>query len=130
MKRDELQERTKRFALRVLKLIEHLPKTIAGRVRRQSAREECYFGRSELRGNATGMLRDNEFASKLGVVAEESDESLYWLELIRDGHFISQKRIAPLILEANELTAIFTTGRRTSSQNQTSTIKPQTPSPP
>jgi four helix bundle protein len=129
MKRDELQERTKSFALRVLKLIEHLPKTIGGRVlANQLARSATSVG-ANYRAACRGRSRA-EFASKLGVVAEESDESLYWLELIRDGHFISQKRIAPLILEANELTAIFTTGRRSSGQNQTSTIKPQTSSPP
>jgi len=67
-----------------------------------------------------------EFASKLGIVAEEADESLYWLELIRDGNFIGQKRIAFLLSEADELTATFTSGRRSASRPQPSTIKPQT----
>jgi four helix bundle protein len=125
MKRDELQERTKSFALRVLKLIEHLPKIIGGRVlANQPARNAGSVG-ANYRAACRARSRA-EFALQLGTVAEESDESLYWLELIRVGHFISQKRIAPLIFEANELTAIFTTGCRTSSQNQTSTIKPQT----
>src|SRR3981189_2913588 len=108
MKRDELQERTKSFALRALKLIEHLPKTIGGRVlANQLARSATSVG-ANYRAACRARSRA-EFASKLGVVAEASDESLYWLELIRDGHFISQKRIAPLILEleADELTAIF-----------------------
>jgi hypothetical protein len=59
-------------------------------------------------------------------VAEEADESLYWLELIRDGNFVPEKPIASLVSEADELTAIFTAGRRTSSRNQTSNIKHQT----
>jgi hypothetical protein len=62
-------------------------------------------------------------------VAEEADESLYWLELIRDGNFIGDKRITPLVSEADELTAIFTSGRRSASRPQPSTIKPQTSSP-
>jgi len=96
MKKAELQERTKKFALRA------------------NYRAAC-------RAHSPA-----EFSSKLGTVAEEADESLHWLELIRDGGFIPEKRIAPLLAEADELTAIFTAGRRTSSKNQTSNIKPQT----
>ncbi len=104
MKTAELQERTKSFALRVLNLIERLPNTIGGSVlANQIARR-----------------------SKLGTVAEEADESLYWLELIRDGKFVSGKRIASLVSEADELTAIFTSGRRSASRPQPSKIKPQT----
>jgi hypothetical protein len=60
-------------------------------------------------------------------VAEEADESLYWLELIRDGNFIPVKSVASLVSEADELTAIFTSGRRSASrpQHQTSNLKPQ-----
>jgi four helix bundle protein len=59
------------------------------------------------------------------VVAEEADESVYWLELLRDAEIMSDSKIGPLLNEANELTAIFTSSRRTSSRNQTSNIKPQ-----
>ena len=69
-----------------------------------------------------------EFASKLGTVAEEADENLYWLELIRDGNFVPEKRIASLVSEGDELTAIFTSGRRSASRPQPSKIKPQTSS--
>jgi four helix bundle protein len=124
----ELQQRTKSFALRVLKLIEHLPNTIGGRIlANQLARSGTSVGvnyRAACRARSRA-----EFASKLGTVAEEADESLYWLELIRDGDFIGDKRIAPLVSEADELTAIFTSGRRSASRPQPSTIKPQTSSP-
>jgi hypothetical protein len=65
----------------------------------------------------------------LGTVAEEADESLFWLELIDEGKFIPQKKVASLLIEADELTAIFTSGRRSASRLQPSKIKPQT-SPP
>jgi four helix bundle protein len=124
MKSAELQQRTNGFALRVLKLIEQLPNTIGGRVlANQVARSATSVG-ANYRAACRARSRA-EFASKLGTVAEEADESLYWLELIRDGNFVSEKRIATLISEADELTAIFTAGRRTSSKNQTSKIKPQ-----
>src|SRR5207247_2941620 len=124
----ELQQRTKTSALRVLKLIEHLPKTIGGRIlANQLARSGTSVG-ANYRAACRARSRA-EFASKLGTVAEEADESLYWLELIRDGDFIGDKRIAPLVSEADELTAIFTSGRRSASRPQPSTIKPQTSSP-
>ena len=123
MKSAELQQRTKGFALRVLKLIEQLPNTIGGRVlANQVARSATSVG-----ANYRARSR-SEFASKLGTVAEEADESLYWLELIRDGNFVPEKKLASLVSEADELTAIFTAGRRTSSNNQTSKIKHQTSS--
>ena len=125
MKSPELQERTKKFALRVLNLIEHLPDTIRGRVvANQLARSATSVGanyRAECRGRSRA-----EFASKLGTVAEEADESLYWLELIHDGEMIPQKKVISLLREADELTAIFTSGRRSASRPQPSKIKPQT----
>jgi four helix bundle protein len=127
MKSAELQQRTKVFALRVLKLIEQLPYTIGGRVlANQVARSATSVG-ANYRAACRARSRA-EFASKLGTVAEEADESLYWLELIRDGNFVPEKKLASLVSEADELTAIFTAGRRTSSKNQTSKIKHQTSS--
>jgi four helix bundle protein len=123
----ELQQRTKDFALRVLNLIEHLPNTIGGRVlANQLARSATSVG-ANYRAACRARLRA-EFASKLGTVAEEADESLYWLELIQGGDFVPQKRIASLVSEADELTAIFTSGRRSASRPQPSKIKPQTSS--
>jgi len=125
MKRAELQQRTKGFALRVLKLIEQLPNTIGGRVlANQVARSATSVG-ANYRAACRARSRA-EFASKLGTVAEEADESLYWLKLIRDGNFVPEKKLASLVSEADELTAIFTAGRRTSTNNKTSKIKPQT----
>jgi four helix bundle protein len=120
----ELQSRTKRFALRILVLIDRLPNTIGGRVlANQLARSATSVGanyRAACRARSRG-----EFASKLGIVAEEADESLYWLELIRDGNFMAEKNVGSLLAEADELTAIFTAGRRSASRPQTSAIKPQ-----
>ena len=121
----ELQDRTKRFALRVLVLINRLPNTIGGRVlANQLARSATSVG-ANYRAACRARSRA-EFASKLGIVAEEADESLYWLELIGDGNFLPEKKIASLLAEADEITAIFTSSRRSASRLQPSTIKPQT----
>ena len=120
----ELQDRTKRFALRVLGLIDRLPNTIGGRVlANQLARSATFVG-ANYRAACRARSRA-EFASKLGIVAEEADESLYWLELSRDGNFVLRNKIASLLAEADELTAIFTSGRRSASRPQPSNLKPQ-----
>jgi four helix bundle protein len=120
----ELQSRTKRFALRILVLIDRLPNTIGGRVlANQLARSATSVG-ANYRAACRARSRA-AFASKLGIVAEEADENLYWLELIRDGNFMAEKNVGSLLAEADELTAIFTAGRRSASRPQTSTIKPQ-----
>jgi four helix bundle protein len=125
MNKAELQERTKKFALRVLKLTEQLPNTIGGRVLANQVARSATSVSANYRAACRARSRA-EFSSKLGTVAEEADESLHWLEMIRDGNFIPEKRISSLLTEADELTAIFTVGRRTSSRNQTSNIKRQT----
>lgn len=128
MNKQELLARTKTFALRSLKLVDHLPRTMSGRaIGNQLVRSATSVG-ANYRAACRARSRA-EFAAKLGVVAEEADESVYWLELIRDGGLVTATKIGDLLKEADELTAIFTAARRTStrtSRNQTSNLKPQT----
>ena len=125
MDKRELQSRTKRFALRVLKLVDALPHSTAGRaISNQLVRSATSVG-ANYRAACRSRSRA-EFAAKLGVVAEEADETVYWLQLIRDGDLLSTQQVAALLKEVDELTAIFTAGRRTSTKNQTSDLKPQT----
>jgi len=121
----ELLTRTEAFGLRILKLVDHLPRTTAGRaIGNQLVRSGTSVG-ANYRAACRSRSRA-EFAAKLGVVAEEADETVYWLELIREGKLVPENRLADLLKEADELTAIFTAGRRTSSRNQTSNPKPRT----
>ena len=62
-----------------------------------------------------------EFAAKLGTVLEEADESLYWLEMIRDGKLLPAAKLSLLLQEADELTAIVAAGRK-SATKKTSNI--------
>src|SRR5436309_15644359 len=106
MDKRELQDRTKRFALRVLNLVDALPFTAAGRaISSQLVRAATSVGanyRSACRARSRA-----EFAAKLGVAVEESDESLYWLELVRDGKLIPENKLSFLLKEADQLTAIL-----------------------
>ena len=112
-KTEELKERTKKFALQTLDLIEQLPNTVRGTVANQLARSATSVG-ANYRAACRARSRA-EFASKLGTVAEEADESLFWLELIHDGNSLPKNIVIPLLAEADELTAIFTSGRRSAS---------------
>ena len=125
MDKAELLSRTKSFALRILTLVDHLPRTMSGRaIGNQLVRSATSIG-ANYRAACRARSRA-EFAAKLGIVAEEADESVYWLELIREGRLLAEPKIKALLDEAHELTAIFTAGRRTTSRNQTSNLKPQT----
>jgi four helix bundle protein len=110
----ELKTRTKRFALRVLKLVSALPKTVVGRaIPNQLARSGTSVGanyRAACRGRSKA-----EFISKLGTVEEEADETAYWLEIIIEAGLMSPKRVEPLLQEANELVAIMTASRKSAS---------------
>src|SRR5437660_10678139 len=122
MNKQELQNRTKAFALRVLKLVDALPRTAAGRaISNQLVRSATSVG-ANYRAACRARSRP-EFASKLGTVLEEADESLYWLEMIRDGELMSDSKISLLLKEANELTAILAAGRKSAASNRTSNIK-------
>ena len=127
MDKQELLGRTKMFALRSLRLVDHLPRTMSGRaIGNQLVRSATSVG-ANYRAACRSRSRA-EFAAKLGIVAEEADESVYWLELISEGKLLPEAKVTDLLKEANELTAIFTSARRTSSQNQTSKLKHQTSS--
>lgn len=107
MTKEELKQRTKEFALRVMKLVEALPKNTIGRcLGNQLIRSGTSVG-ANYRAACRGRSRA-EFIAKLGTVAEEADESSFWLELIMDGHIMNRKLVEPLYKEADELTAIFT----------------------
>src|SRR5205085_8636238 len=121
----ELLARTKSFSLGILKLVDHIPRTMSGRaIGSQLVRSGTSIG-ANYRAACRSRSRA-EFAAKLGIVAEEADETVYWLELLRDAKLLSEAKLSELLREANELTAIFRAGRRSSSGNQTSNLKHQT----
>jgi four helix bundle protein len=121
----ELIGRTKTFALQILKFVERLPKTVGG----SAIANQLIPSATSIGANYRAACRARsraEFAAKVGTVAEEADETVYCLELVREGGLIPDAQIEPLLAEAHELTAIFTSARGTPSQNQTSNFKHRT----
>jgi four helix bundle protein len=107
-----LRDRTKRFTLRVLKLCDSLPKTEAARaISRQLLRSGTSVAANY---RAAGRARSRaEFAAKMGVVVEEADESVFWLELLVESGMIAKPRLDDLFAEANELVSIFVASQKT-----------------
>ena len=111
MTQDDLKARTKEFALRVIKLVRALPKTVEGRA---MAGQLIRSGTS-VAANYRASCRSRskaEFVAKIGTVLEEADESLRWIELIVGANLLPPKRCEPLLLEANELVSIMVATRR------------------
>jgi len=122
MNADDLKKRTKQFALRILKLVEVLPNTVAGRtIGGQLARSGTSVG-SNYRAACRGRSRA-EFIAKLGIVEEEADESAYWLELIIEGALLKPAVVQSLLDEANELTPIAGKSRVTASRSKSKPSK-------
>lgn len=123
MSHDNLKQRTKAFALRVLKLVDTLPDTRSGRVlASQLGRSGTSVGanyRAVCRSRSTA-----EMISKLSVVEEEADESAFWMELVVDHRLLPGGKLTALLREADELTAIMVASRKTLlSRNQKSRIE-------
>jgi len=105
---NDLRDRTRAFALRIIRLAEALPASLAGRVigsqviRSGTSVGAQYREASRSRSNA-------EMISKIDSVLQELDETSYWLELLGDAKIVRAARLQPLHHEADELTAIFVT---------------------
>ena len=106
----------KQFALRVMKLVDVIPRTIQGRA---IAKQIIRSGTS-VAANYRAACRARsraEFIAKIGVVEEEADESCFWLELIIDSGLLTEERIRPRLVEAGALVAITAIGNRKSAMS-------------
>jgi four helix bundle protein len=112
-----LKQRTKHFALQVINLVGALPHTPAADViGRQVLRSATSVG-ANYRSACKGRSKP-DFISKMGIVAEEADESIYWLELLQEAHLAPDDLLLPLLQEARELTAIFTSSVLTAQKHR------------
>ncbi len=110
---EQLRQRTKNLAIRIVRLYRSLPES----------RDAQVIGTQLLRcgtsvgANYRAVCRARskpDFISKVGVVLEESDETVFWLELLVETGIVPDSKLKELLQEARELTAIFTATQRTS----------------
>jgi four helix bundle protein len=114
MNEREIIARTKQFALRIMKLVGALPKSIQGR----AIASQLMRSGTSVPANYRAACRSRskaEFIAKLGTVEEEADETAFWLELIIEGSLLTAAQIQPLLTEAGEIVAITAASKKTAS---------------
>ena len=112
MRPEDLRDRTKAFALRIIGLFRSLPyltdNQVLGKQLLRSGTSVAANYRAACRARSKA-----EFVARIGVVAEEADEAVLWLELLTESGIISPERTKDLLAEAKELAAIFTASQQT-----------------
>jgi four helix bundle protein len=122
----DLKRRTKAFALRILKLVDTLPKTTAGRalasqiVRSGTSVAANY--RAACRARSTA-----DFIAKMGIVEEEADETLFWLELLEESGLVPAAKLTAIKREVDELVAITVASIKTARRNRAADSAFRTP---
>jgi four helix bundle protein len=112
---EAFKRRTKKFAIEIIFLYRRLPKTeeakIIGRQLIKAATSVASNYRAACRGRS-----DNEFYSKLSIVVEEADETVFWLEVIMEANIYKVEDI--ILKEANEILAVVSASRKTMKENR------------
>jgi four helix bundle protein len=112
MNEEEFKHRTKQMALRVIKMIDALPRTTTGvMIGKQLLRAATSVG-ANYRA-ACRAKSDADMIAKLGIVEEEADETLYWLEIIVESGLMPQTRLSDLMQEVDEIVAMTASSIRT-----------------
>ena len=109
----ELRRRTKSFAIRIVNLFRSLPRSPDA----QTLGKQLLRSGTSVGANYRAVCRARsqaEFIARMGIVVEEADESVFWLELLGETGVISPTRTQDLLKEANELVRIFGASLRTS----------------
>jgi four helix bundle protein len=113
----ELQDRAKKFALRIIRAFARLPKNeearVLGRQFLRSGTSVAANYRAACRARSAA-----DFISKISVVVEETDETLFWLELIVEAKLVPAKLVESLIAECEELLKIFSASLATAKANR------------
>lgn len=112
----QLRDRTKRFAVRIVGMFEALPKRASAYVLGKQALRSGTSIAANYRASCRARTKP-EFVAKIGVVSEEADECVFWLELLVETGIASERRMQTLLKAARELSAIFTASYNTARGN-------------
>jgi|SRR6185312_5087125 len=111
MTESEMKQRTKTFALRVIKFASSLSRNFVGR----RLGDQLLRSGTSVAANYRSACRSRsraDFLSKLGIVEEETDESAFWMELLIEGGIVPAGKLTNLLDEASQLTAIMVSSRK------------------
>jgi len=115
-KAEELKKRTRNFAVRIVRLFRALPNCSEARVVGQQLLRSGTSVAANYRA-ACKARSPADFISKLGIVEEEVDETVFWLEFLVETGLVRRERMLDLTDEAKQLTAVFAASRRTAKGN-------------
>ena len=104
----DLKSRTKKITLNILDIVAEIPYNASSKVIIYQISKSGTSVGANYRASCRARS-DNEFLSKMNVVLEEADETLFWLEIIQERNLLKNDKIKSAILEANELVSIFVT---------------------
>ena len=119
---EQLRARTKEFAIRIVRLFKSLPKKDEARI----IGKQVMRSGTSVAANYRAVCRARSqahFVSKIGVVVEEADETVFWLELLVDTGIVQKVLMENILLEANELLAIFAASLWTARQKRKSQVR-------
>ena len=115
-----LKQRSKQYALRIIRLVENLPKSAVGDV----IGNQLLRAGTSVAANYRAACRARskaEFCAKMGIVEEEADESVFWMEMTVEAGLLNERKVLPLMNEGKEITAIvvssINTARRSLSRS-------------
>jgi len=109
---EELRQRTKKFAIRVVRMFKALPRSVEAQVIGKQILRSGTSVAANYRAACRARSRA-EFVAKIGVVAEEADETVFWLELLVETDTVPSSKLGELMSEAKQLAAIFTASQST-----------------
>ena len=116
MDADELRQRLKQFALRIIHFVRRLPRTMDAPVLARQLLRSGTSAAANYHAACRGRSRQ-EFFAKLSIAVEEVDETCFWLDLVNDSHLADPRETGALLKEATELRAILAASRRTTREN-------------
>ena len=116
-KAEAMKVRTKQFAIRIVSVVRSLPRTREGDV----IGKQLLRSGTAVAANYRAVCRPRsqaEFVSKMAIVVEETDETVFWLEFLIDTEIVAEEKLKLLLIEGNELLAIFAASLRTAKHNK------------
>ncbi|MGA2744656.1 MAG: four helix bundle protein [Candidatus Sulfotelmatobacter sp.] len=114
---EAMKLRTKQFAIRIVSVVRSLPRTREGDV----IGKQLLRSGTSVAANYRAVCRSRskaEFISKINIVVEEADETVFWLEFLGDTGVVSSEKLLLLLKEANELLAVCAASLHTAKQNK------------
>jgi four helix bundle protein len=116
MKGDDLQVRTKKFAIRIIKFVQFLDKNrTAAVIDKQLLRSGTSVAANYRAACRAKSVKD--FINKLAIIIEEADETMFWLELLMESGIVKENLVRDLYKEAKEITAIMVASKKSTVKN-------------